>query len=113
MSSAVIPPPSYGRAIAYGNFRRLDRSAKRGAERPSLHNQRLIVDRRSLHSGLRPSVETTGKPYAIALRFGGGGPLLSDEGAGGEGRSRGVSRFQIMMFSTPFVRPSPSLPSPV
>src|SRR5882757_7632132 len=60
MSSAVIPPPSYGRAIAYGNFRRLDRSAKRGAERPSLHNKRLIVERRSLHSGLRPSVETTG-----------------------------------------------------
>src|SRR5580700_11786305 len=51
---------SAGRAIAYGNFRRLDRSAKRGVERPSLHNKRLIVERRSLHSGLRPSVETTG-----------------------------------------------------
>src|SRR5580704_2885438 len=40
-------------------FRRLDRSAKREAERPSLDNKRLIVERRSLRSGLRPSVETT------------------------------------------------------
>ena len=39
--------------------RRLDRSAKRGVERPSLHDKRPIVERRSLRSGLRPSVETT------------------------------------------------------
>src|SRR5258708_12153962 len=39
--------------------RRLDRSAKRGAERPSLHNKRPSVERRSLHSALRASVETT------------------------------------------------------
>src|SRR6266851_5245029 len=47
--------------------RRLDRSAKRGAERPSLHDKRLIVERRSLRSALRASVETTESPYAIAL----------------------------------------------
>jgi hypothetical protein len=47
--------------------RRLDRSAKRGAERPSLHDKRLIVERRSLRSGLRPSVETTEIAYKIAL----------------------------------------------
>jgi hypothetical protein len=41
------------------DFRRLDRSAKRGAERPLLHDKRPIVEGRSLHSGLRPSVETT------------------------------------------------------
>jgi hypothetical protein len=29
-------------------------------ERPYLCDKRLIVERRSLHSGLRPSVETTG-----------------------------------------------------
>jgi hypothetical protein len=40
-------------------FRRLDRSAKRGAERPSLHDKPIIVERRSLHSALRASVETT------------------------------------------------------
>src|SRR5882757_632630 len=37
--------PFYGRAIACGDFRRLDRSAKRGAERPSLHDKRPIVER--------------------------------------------------------------------
>jgi NitT/TauT family transport system permease protein len=45
---------------AHENFRRLDRSAKRGAERPSLDDKPLIVERRSLRSGLGPSVETTG-----------------------------------------------------
>jgi hypothetical protein len=50
----------WGRAIAYGSLRRLDRSAKRGAERPSLHDKRLVVEGRSLHSALRASVETTG-----------------------------------------------------
>ena len=29
-------------------------------EGPSLHNRPLVVERRSLRSGLRPSVETTG-----------------------------------------------------
>ena len=38
------------RAIAYGYFRRLDRSAKRGAERPSLNDKPLIVERRTLRS---------------------------------------------------------------
>jgi hypothetical protein len=48
------------RAIAFFPSLRLDRSAKRGAERPSLNDKQLIVERRSLRSGLRPSVETTG-----------------------------------------------------
>jgi hypothetical protein len=39
--------------------RRLDRSAKREAERPRLHDKQHIVETRSLRSGLRPSVETT------------------------------------------------------
>ena len=41
--------------------RRPDRSAKRGAEGPSLHDKRLVVERRSLHSAsLRSApVETT------------------------------------------------------
>jgi hypothetical protein len=56
--------------------RRLDRSAKRGAERPSLHNRPLIVERRSLHSGLRPSVETT--EISICDSLGPGG-VLSNE----------------------------------
>jgi ApbE superfamily uncharacterized protein (UPF0280 family) len=50
--------------------RRLDRSAKRGVERPSLHEKQPIVERRSLRSGRSlpraksrgPSVETTDKP---------------------------------------------------
>src|ERR1700722_11461530 len=41
------------------DFRRLDRRAKRGPERPSLNNKRLIVERRSLHAALRALVETT------------------------------------------------------
>ena len=52
-------------------IRRLDRSAKRGAERPSLHDKPLIVERRSLRSGRSlpraksrgPSVETTGSRH--------------------------------------------------
>jgi hypothetical protein len=47
--------------------RRLDRSAKREVERPSLHDKQLIVERRSLRSALRASVETTESSYAIAL----------------------------------------------
>jgi len=43
------------------------RSAKREAERPSLGDKRLIVERRSLRAALRALVETTGKLYAIAL----------------------------------------------
>src|SRR5260370_3249328 len=43
--------PDAGRAIAYKEFRRLDRSAKRGAERPCLNDKRLIVETKSLHSG--------------------------------------------------------------
>jgi len=39
--------------------RRLDRSAKRGTERPSLNDKRLVVEGRSLRSALRASVETT------------------------------------------------------
>jgi len=37
------------------------------AERPSLHDKPLIVERRSLRSALRAPVETTGVPYATAL----------------------------------------------
>jgi hypothetical protein len=39
--------------------RRLDRSAKRGAERPFLHDRRPIVEKRSLRAALRALVETT------------------------------------------------------
>ncbi len=60
MTDCSLMVPLALRAIVYGDFRRLDRSAKRGAERPSLHDKLLIVERRSLRSGLRPSVETTG-----------------------------------------------------
>ena len=44
-------------------FPRLDRSAKRGVERPCLHDKPLIVEARSLHSAsLRSApVETTGE----------------------------------------------------
>jgi len=63
MNSSVLP----GKLSHMATLRRLDQSAKRGAERPSLHDKRLIVERRSLRSGLRPSVETTKSPYAIAL----------------------------------------------
>jgi hypothetical protein len=71
--------PVIRRAIAYGDFRRLDRSAKRGAKRPSLYDKRLVVERRSLHAALRASVETTVNhpysSYAIALpSYGGCGP---------------------------------------
>src|SRR5258707_14879962 len=58
--SSSLRGPCEGGAIAYGNFRRLDRSAKRGAERPSFYDKQLIVERRSLRSALRASVETTG-----------------------------------------------------
>src|SRR5882757_6381507 len=66
--SSSLRGPCEGGAIAYGNFRRLDRSAKRGAERPSRYDKQLIVERRSLRSGRSlpraksrgPSVETTG-----------------------------------------------------
>ena len=40
-------------------FRRLDRSAKRGAERPCFNDKQLIGDRRSLRAALRALVETT------------------------------------------------------
>ena len=39
--------------------RRLDRGPQARAERPSLHDKRLIVERRSLRSALRAPVETT------------------------------------------------------
>ncbi|CAN5682465.1 thiamine biosynthesis protein ApbE [soil metagenome] len=39
--------------------RRLDRSAKRGAERPSLPDKPHMGKKRSLRSGFQPSVETT------------------------------------------------------
>ena len=51
--------------IAYVYFRRLDRSAKRGAERPSLNDKRLIVDETTgnimpiLLSGCRHAYATT------------------------------------------------------
>src|SRR5713101_6451458 len=51
-----------GRAIACGeckDFRRLDRSAKRGAERPCFNDKQLIGDRRSLRAAHRALVETT------------------------------------------------------
>src|SRR2546423_910713 len=38
ISAPSYPPPMTGRAIAYDEFRRLDRSAKRGAERPYLND---------------------------------------------------------------------------
>jgi hypothetical protein len=41
-------------------LRRLDRSAKRGAERPFLHDKRPVAEKRSLHAALRALVETTG-----------------------------------------------------
>src|SRR5260370_33728781 len=56
------------RAVAYGNFRRLDRGPQARAERPCLHNRPLIVETRSLRSALRASVETT----EIAIRSGRG-----------------------------------------
>jgi len=70
--------------------RRLDRSAKRGAERPSLHDKRLIVERRSLHSALRASVETTEIAYAIALHFAEEAPaaLVADFRVGRGDKSR-------------------------
>src|SRR5580693_7987761 len=39
--------------------RRLDRGPQARAERPSLHDKQLIVERRSLRSALRAPVETT------------------------------------------------------
>src|SRR5580700_2153307 len=54
------------RALAYEEFRRLDRGPQGRVERPSLHDNRLIVERRSLHSALRAPVETT---EAIALEL--------------------------------------------
>jgi hypothetical protein len=67
-----------GRDIAYDAFRRLDRSAKRGAERPSFHDGPLIVERGSLRSGRSLPERSRGgprsrrreSPYAIA-RHGG------------------------------------------
>ena len=49
-----------GEAIAYATPRRLDRGPQAGAERPSLYDRPLIVERRSLRSALRAPVETTG-----------------------------------------------------
>jgi hypothetical protein len=40
-------------------LRRLDRGLQARAEKPSLHDRPLIVERRSLHSALRAPVETT------------------------------------------------------
>src|SRR5882757_8995679 len=57
--SPSLPPRMTGRAIACGPFRRLDRSAKRGAERPCVNDKQLIGDRRSLRAALRALVETT------------------------------------------------------
>jgi S-methylmethionine-dependent homocysteine/selenocysteine methylase len=51
-----------GKAIAYIDFRRLDRGPKGRAERPYLHYGPLIVERRSLHFALRAPVETTKIP---------------------------------------------------
>src|SRR5258708_23676846 len=48
--------------------RRLDQGPKGRVERPSLHNMPLIVERRSLRSGLRPSVETTEALMDLALK---------------------------------------------
>src|SRR5882757_212152 len=50
--------------MAYGAFRRLDRGPEGRAERPSLHDRSLIVERRSLRSALCAPVETT----EIAIR---------------------------------------------
>ena len=55
----ILCPAKQPGTIAFGNFRRLDRSAKRGAERPSLCNKQPTVGGRSLRSALRASVETT------------------------------------------------------
>ena len=43
--------------------RRLDRSEKRGVERPFLGNKRPIGEKRSLHAALRALVETTGGKF--------------------------------------------------
>src|SRR5712671_2405938 len=51
--------PVLRRAIAYGYSRRLDRGPQARAERPSLHDRPLIVERRSPRSALRAPVETT------------------------------------------------------
>ncbi len=59
IDSAALSLQGHWRIEAQSTPRRLDRSAKRGAERPSLHDRPLIVERRSLRSGLGPSVETT------------------------------------------------------
>src|SRR5216684_8673011 len=92
--------PSTLRAIAYGNFRRLDRSAKRGAERPSFHNKWLIVERRSLHSGRSlpraksrgPSVETTGVAICdSSAREGKVSPSYGDGGVGSRRYDEGTS----------------------
>src|SRR5882757_4304956 len=77
--------PLTPRAIACANSRRLDRSAKRGAERPCFNDKQLIGDRRSLHAALRALVETTeifasttcdspGLTGEVARRAGGGKP---------------------------------------
>jgi len=47
--------------------RRLDWSAKRGAQRPFFNDKRPVAGKRSLRATLRALVETTGKPYAITL----------------------------------------------
>jgi hypothetical protein len=48
-----------GSLLHHPNSRRLDRSAKRGAERPCFNDKQLIGDRRSLRAALRALVETT------------------------------------------------------
>ncbi len=41
--------------------RRLDRSAKRGVERPFFNDKRPVAEKRSLRAALRALVETTGR----------------------------------------------------
>src|SRR6202045_1933198 len=49
------------RRAVVGSSRPFAHSGKSAVhKRPSLHDKSLIVERRSLRSGLRPSVETTG-----------------------------------------------------
>jgi hypothetical protein len=101
--------PVIRRAIAYGYSRRLDRGPQGRVERPSLNDKPLIVERRSLRSALRASVETTetaicDSPAVIRGRW--------PAGPEGEGLCRSAARFQIGSLSkiARVAFPLPALP---
>src|ERR1700730_12237510 len=65
------------RPAVVGSSRPFAHSGKSAVhKRPSLNNKRLIVERRSLHSGLRPSVETTELVICDSPAYDGGGKTL-------------------------------------